>query len=137
MRRHNLIYVLQCRRRAQRAIATAKRLGLQPKAVLPVDLFGQPADYDAIAAVAEHMFVIGDAAQSFGATYKGRPVGTLAAATATHPSIQAWQERLAQTAEEEARDRDLFDRELFYGLQSPERLNGLIGRYRRAFMVSR
>jgi dTDP-4-amino-4,6-dideoxygalactose transaminase len=67
----------------ERAIATAKRLGLEPKAVLPVDLFGLPADYDALAAVAEGLFIIGDAAQSFGATYKGRPVGTLAAATAT------------------------------------------------------
>jgi dTDP-4-amino-4,6-dideoxygalactose transaminase len=67
----------------ERAIATAKRLGLKPKAVLPVDLFGLPADYDALAAAAEGLFVIGDAAQSFGATYKGRPVGTLAAATAT------------------------------------------------------
>ena len=67
----------------ERAIATAKRLGLRPKAVIPVDLFGLPANYDAIAAVAEHLFVIGDAAQSFGATYKGRSVGTLAPATAT------------------------------------------------------
>jgi UDP-2-acetamido-2-deoxy-ribo-hexuluronate aminotransferase len=70
-------------RSLERAIATAKRLGLEPKAVLPVDLFGLPADYDAIAAVAKHLFVMGDAAQSFGATYKGRPVGTLAPATAT------------------------------------------------------
>ncbi|HXW31290.1 MAG TPA: aminotransferase class I/II-fold pyridoxal phosphate-dependent enzyme, partial [Xanthobacteraceae bacterium] len=67
----------------ERAMATAKRLGLEPKAVLPVDLFGLPADYDAIAAVAPRLFILGDAAQSFGATYKGRPVGTLAAATAT------------------------------------------------------
>jgi dTDP-4-amino-4,6-dideoxygalactose transaminase len=67
----------------ERAIATAKRLGLVPKAVLPVDLFGLPANYDAIGAVAQDLFVFGDAAQSFGATYKGRPVGTLAPATAT------------------------------------------------------
>src|SRR5436853_7257877 len=37
----------------QRGIATARRLGLKPKAVIPVDLFGQSADHDAIAAVAE------------------------------------------------------------------------------------
>ena len=67
----------------ERAILTAKRLGLQPKAVLPVDLFGLPADYDAIGSVAERLFILADAAQSFGATYKGRSVGTLAAATAT------------------------------------------------------
>ena len=53
--------------------------------VMPVDLFGQPADYDVINAVAKKhgMFVLGDAAQSYGATYKGRPVGGLADITAT------------------------------------------------------
>ena len=69
----------------ERAIATAKQRGLRPKAVIPVDLFGQSADYDVIAPVAsaEGLFVIADAAQSFGATYKGRQVGTLAPVTAT------------------------------------------------------
>src|SRR5215470_5394928 len=68
-----------------RAVTTARRHGLKPKAVIPVDLFGLPADYDAIAAVAdaEDMFVLDDAAQAFGATYKGRKVGKLATATAT------------------------------------------------------
>ena len=53
--------------------------------MIPVDLFGQPADHDAIAAVAdaEQLFVLDDAAQAFGATYKNRRVGTLALATAT------------------------------------------------------
>ena len=32
-----------------RAVATAKRHGLKPKVLIPVDLFGLPADYDAIA----------------------------------------------------------------------------------------
>src|SRR5204863_3986057 len=56
-----------------RGIATARGLGLVPKAVIPVDLFGLPADYDAIAAVAraEGLFVLADAAQSFGASYHG------------------------------------------------------------------
>ncbi|HEY0328642.1 MAG TPA: DegT/DnrJ/EryC1/StrS family aminotransferase [Rhodopseudomonas sp.] len=69
----------------KRGIATAKRLGLTPKAIIPVDLFGQPADHDAIATVAaaEGLFVLDDAAQGFGATYKGRRVGSLALATAT------------------------------------------------------
>jgi dTDP-4-amino-4,6-dideoxygalactose transaminase len=68
-----------------RAIATAKRHGLTPKAVIPVDLFGLPADHDAIAAVAkaEGLFVLDDAAQGLGATYKGRKLGSLAPATAT------------------------------------------------------
>ena len=69
----------------ERAITTAKQRGLRPRAVIPVDLFGQSADYDAIApvAAAEGMFVIADAAQAFGATYKGRKVGTLAPVTIT------------------------------------------------------
>jgi len=68
-----------------RAVAAAKRLGLRPRAIIPVDLFGLPADHDAIAAIAaaHGMLVLDDAAQSFGATYRGRKLGTLAAATAT------------------------------------------------------
>jgi dTDP-4-amino-4,6-dideoxygalactose transaminase len=67
------------------AIATAKRLGLAPKMVIPVDLFGLSADYDVIAGIAESedLFVLDDAAQGFGATYKGRRIGTLGHATAT------------------------------------------------------
>jgi dTDP-4-amino-4,6-dideoxygalactose transaminase len=69
----------------ERAVATAKGLGLNPKMVIPVDLFGLPADYDPISGVveAEGLFLLDDAAQGFGATYKGRRVGTLAHATAT------------------------------------------------------
>jgi UDP-2-acetamido-2-deoxy-ribo-hexuluronate aminotransferase len=67
------------------ALPNAKRLGLTPKAVIPVDLFGLPADYDAIAAVADSasLFVLDDAAQAFGATYRGRALGTFGHATAT------------------------------------------------------
>jgi dTDP-4-amino-4,6-dideoxygalactose transaminase len=66
------------------ALAAARQAGLKPKAVIPVDLFGQPADYAAIGAIAtaETLFVLDDAAQSFGATYRNHQVGTLAAATA-------------------------------------------------------
>ena len=69
----------------ERAITDAKRAGLKLKAIIPVDLFGQPADLDAIAAIAkrEGMLVISDAAQSFGATYKGKRVGTQALLTTT------------------------------------------------------
>jgi dTDP-4-amino-4,6-dideoxygalactose transaminase len=69
----------------ERAVATAKKLGLTPRAIIPVDLFGLPADHDAIAAVAaaHNLLVLDDAAQSFGATYTGRKLGTLAPATAT------------------------------------------------------
>jgi UDP-2-acetamido-2-deoxy-ribo-hexuluronate aminotransferase len=67
------------------ACAAAREAGLRPKAVIPVDLFGQPADYDRIMPVAEAegLFVLDDAAQAFGATYKNRRVGALAPATAT------------------------------------------------------
>jgi dTDP-4-amino-4,6-dideoxygalactose transaminase len=68
-----------------RGIATAKQRGLKPRAVIPVDLFGQAADHDAIAAIAEAegLFVLDDAAQGFGASYKGRKLGTFGLATAT------------------------------------------------------
>ena len=69
----------------ERAIATAKKLGLKPKAILPVDLFGLPADHDSVAEVAEDagLFVLDDAAQGFGATYKGKKLGMFGLATAT------------------------------------------------------
>src|SRR6202020_1536034 len=69
----------------KRGVAVAKKQGLKPRAVIPVDLFGQSADHDAIAAVAEAegLFVLDDAAQGFGASYKGRRLGTLGHATAT------------------------------------------------------
>jgi len=72
-------------RSLERAVATARQHGLRLKAVIPVDLFGQPADYDAIGEIAraENLFVLGDAAQSFGARVRNRSVGTLAEATTT------------------------------------------------------
>ena len=58
---------------------------LTPRAVIPVDLFGLPADYDAIMALgAEHgLVVLEDAAQSFGGRYKGRMAGSLGHCGAT------------------------------------------------------
>jgi dTDP-4-amino-4,6-dideoxygalactose transaminase len=67
------------------AITHARKLGLKPRVVVPVDLFGLPADYDAIQALARanDLLVLADAAQSFGASKGGRPVGSLGDATAT------------------------------------------------------
>ena len=66
-------------------IAVARKQGFTPKAIIPVDLFGHPADHDAIAAIAEAegIFVLDDAAQAFGASYKGRRLGGIGLATAT------------------------------------------------------
>src|ERR1700748_1683917 len=69
----------------KRGIATAKRLGLKPRGVIPVDLFGQSADHDAVLSVAdaEGLFVLDDAAQAFGASYKGRRLGGMGVVTTT------------------------------------------------------
>ena len=67
------------------AIEVAKSLGLKPKAVIPVDLFGLAADHAAVAAAAkaESLFILDDAAQGFGATFNNRRLGTFGNATAT------------------------------------------------------
>lgn len=55
------------------------------RALLPVSLYGQPADMDEINALASRhgLAVIDDAAQSFGSVYKGRRTGSLAGVTCT------------------------------------------------------
>ena len=67
------------------AIVVAKQKGLTPKVVVPVDLFGQPADMDAIEAIARAhgLKVLCDTAQGFGATWNGRRTGSFGDATAT------------------------------------------------------
>jgi dTDP-4-amino-4,6-dideoxygalactose transaminase len=69
----------------ERAVAMAKRHGLKPRAIIPVDLFGLPADHDGLAPIASAhgLMVLDDAAQAYGARYRGKPIGTMAAATAT------------------------------------------------------
>jgi dTDP-4-amino-4,6-dideoxygalactose transaminase len=66
-------------------IATAKKAALRPVGMIPVDLFGQPVDYQSVEAFCKkhNLWLLSDAAQSFGATYRGRKVGTIGMATST------------------------------------------------------
>ena len=61
------------------AAGAAERAGLRPVGIITVDLFGLPADHDAIAAIARPrgLFVLEDAAQSCGATCRGVAAGAL------------------------------------------------------------
>jgi dTDP-4-amino-4,6-dideoxygalactose transaminase len=56
-----------------------EKINSKTKAIMPVHIFGHPADMDEINAIAkEHkLFVIEDACQAIGAQYKGKKVGTL------------------------------------------------------------
>jgi dTDP-4-amino-4,6-dideoxygalactose transaminase len=63
----------------------ARDRNLKPRAVIAVDLFGLPADYDALVTFCDSndLVLIADAAQSFGAVFRDRKVGTLAPITTT------------------------------------------------------
>ncbi len=69
----------------RRRIAAVRMAGkLLPRALIGVDLFGQPADWASLGEIvrAEGLFSLDDCAQSFGATFRNRRLGTLADATA-------------------------------------------------------
>ncbi|MEZ4720759.1 MAG: aminotransferase class I/II-fold pyridoxal phosphate-dependent enzyme [Flavobacteriales bacterium] len=55
-----------------------KAIGPKTKAIIPVHLYGQPCDMDAIMSIARkhNLYVIEDAAEAHGARYKGHPVGS-------------------------------------------------------------
>jgi len=69
----------------KQAIMDCRKIGLTPKAVITVDLFGLPSDVDSITEIAhsEGIKVLVDGAQSFGATSKARAVGSMGDATTT------------------------------------------------------
>jgi dTDP-4-amino-4,6-dideoxygalactose transaminase len=58
---------------------------LKPRAIIGVDLFGQPADWPALVDIARRndLFLLDDLAQSFGASLDGKMLGSQADATAT------------------------------------------------------
>ncbi|MDI6795957.1 MAG: DegT/DnrJ/EryC1/StrS family aminotransferase [Desulfatibacillaceae bacterium] len=79
----------QCLKKALHALAlkddskhplpeSAKSWPIKPRGIIAVDLFGLPADYEAIEKIAAEsgLFLIEDAAQSFGGTFKGRQAGS-------------------------------------------------------------
>src|SRR5690606_38498994 len=73
------------------ALAMIKAEGrVVPRAIIPVDLFGQAADYDAISKIAarEKLIVIEDAAQAIGGSTEGRMCGSfgLVASTSFYPA---------------------------------------------------
>ena len=68
------------------AIATTEKEGkLRPAAIIPVDLFGLPADYGQIELLAsqKNLFLIEDACQSFGGEFNGRKSGSFGDVGAT------------------------------------------------------
>jgi dTDP-4-amino-4,6-dideoxygalactose transaminase len=72
-------------RHLEARIAEVRAAGrLRPRALIGVDLFGQPADWPLLSAIAarEGMFSLDDCAQAFGAAHHGRRLGTQADATA-------------------------------------------------------
>lgn len=66
-------------------IADAAKRGLRPRAVIGVDLFGQPAPWPELREIAlrHHLFTLDDCAQAFGAALGGARLGRAADATAT------------------------------------------------------
>ena len=74
----------------ERAIETAKKSGIQPRAVIPVDLFGMIADYRSLSDIARHhgVHLIADAAQSFGSERDGKKAGSfgVCAITSFYPA---------------------------------------------------
>ncbi len=67
------------------AFETAEDMGIKVRGIMPVGLFGQPAEMDLINDFAKKndLWVLDDAAQSFGGKHRDKTVGNLSEATAT------------------------------------------------------
>lgn len=74
-----------CPESLKQAIVDCKTSNLTPKAIIAVDMFGQPADIDVLQQIAnqEGLKLLVDGAQSFGATLNGKKVGAMGDATTT------------------------------------------------------
>ncbi|MGB4101387.1 MAG: DegT/DnrJ/EryC1/StrS aminotransferase family protein [Alphaproteobacteria bacterium] len=74
-----------CPTSLEAGLVAAKKAGLKPVGVIPVDLFGHPADYRDIMLIAQmnKIWIMCDAAQSFGAVYCGRKVGKIGTLSTT------------------------------------------------------
>jgi dTDP-4-amino-4,6-dideoxygalactose transaminase len=75
----------------QNALAMVRKDGaLRPRAIIPVDLYGQPADYNRLEPLVEreNLMMLCDVAQAFGASYRGRFAGSIghAATTSFYPA---------------------------------------------------
>ena len=69
----------------EQAIHKAKSRGLNPKAIIPVDLFGLPARYRLIEKIAKeyNLFILEDAAQGFGGSIRDKKAGSFGHVAAT------------------------------------------------------
>ena len=74
-----------CEKSITKSIKKAKKIGVDLKGIITVGLFGQPSDMDKIKQIADlnNLWIFDDAAQSFGAKYKGKVSGNLCEISAT------------------------------------------------------
>ncbi len=74
-----------CEESILQGISKGKKIGIDIKGIISVGLFGQPCDMDKIEEISKkyNLWVLDDAAQSFGAKYKGKISGNLAKVSAT------------------------------------------------------
>jgi perosamine synthetase len=65
------------------AASVARLVSPRTKGIIPVHLYGHPCDTDALSEIANahRLWIVEDCAEAFGATYRGRPVGSFGAAS--------------------------------------------------------
>jgi UDP-2-acetamido-2-deoxy-ribo-hexuluronate aminotransferase len=117
---------------AQRIEAVKREGALRPFGVIPVDLFGSPADYRTISAISarEGLRVLADGAQSYGGRLDGRWVGDLAPVTATSffpgKSLGAYGDAGAVLAQE-GTDREVWASLRWHGTDESRKISVRVG----------